>query len=129
MAVTSIHIRPVKGGSEAHNFRTKKLGYVREDLTPNNEHWSIDTISERRADIEQRYLSSVGQKMQAKATPIREGVVVIQEARPCSSSRSSAPGARKNSASRQSKFTYTVTKDTISIRHTWKAGSQTCMPI
>lgn len=79
MAATSIHIRPVKGGSEAHNFRTKKLGYVREDLSPNNEHWSIDTISERRADIEQRYLSSVGQKMQAKATPIREGVVVIQE--------------------------------------------------
>lgn len=79
MAATSIHIRPVKGGSEAHNFRTKKLGYVREDLTPNNEHWSIDTISGRRADIEQRYLASVGQKMQAKATPIREGVVVIQE--------------------------------------------------
>jgi hypothetical protein len=79
MAATSIHIRPVKGGSEAHNFRTKKLGYVREDLTPNNEHWSIGTISNRRADIEQRYFASVGQKMQAKATPIREGVVVIQE--------------------------------------------------
>lgn len=79
MAATSIHIRPVKGGSEEHNFRTKKLGYIREDLSPDNEHWSIDTISARRADIEQRYLLSVGQKMQAKATPIREGVVVIQE--------------------------------------------------
>ena len=79
MAATSIHIRPVKGGSEAHNFRTKKLGYVREDITPNNEHWSIGTISNRRADIKQRYFASVGQKMQAKATPIREGVVVIQE--------------------------------------------------
>lgn len=79
MAATSIHIRPVKGGSEAHNFRTKKLGYIREDLTPNNEHWSIDTISARRADIEQRYLASVGRRMLTKATPIREGVVVIQE--------------------------------------------------
>ena len=79
MAKTSIHIRPVKGGSEAHNNRTKKLGYVREDLTPNNEHWSIDTIANRRADIEQRYRASVGQRMQKKATPIREGVVVIQE--------------------------------------------------
>ena len=78
MAKTSIHIRPVKGGSEAHNNRTKKLGYVREDLTPNNEHWSIDTIANRRADIEQRYRASVGQRMQKKATPIREGVVVIR---------------------------------------------------
>lgn len=76
---TSINVQPVKGGSEEHNKRKKKLDYVRKDLSPLNEYWECDTQANRLANIKALYQSKTGQKMQAKATPIREGVVVIQE--------------------------------------------------
>lgn len=76
---TSINVQPVKGGSEEHNKRKKKLDYVRKDLSHLNEYWESDTQANRLANIKALYQSKTGQKMQAKATPIREGVVVIQD--------------------------------------------------
>lgn len=79
MAKSSIHIRPVTAGSEAHNQRTKELDYVRKDLSIENESYVVDTITNVRKDIEARYRQSRGQKMQTKATPIREGVLIIEK--------------------------------------------------
>lgn len=83
MAKTSIHFVPVKSGSEIHNLREKELDYVIKELTPNNEHW-VDpryegqTLADIRKEIADRYQTHVGQKMQAKAAPIREAVIVIK---------------------------------------------------
>lgn len=79
MATTSIHIEPCKGGSERHNLRESELDYVRKDLSHLNESFVTQSISDCLADIKNRYEKTVGQKMQSKATPIREGVVVIEQ--------------------------------------------------
>lgn len=76
---TSIHIEPVKPASELHNRRLKELDYVRKDLTHKNESWEVDTIGHRLKLIQDRYKNTTGQRLQAKATPIREGVVVIDK--------------------------------------------------
>ncbi len=76
---TSIHVQPVKGGSEQHNKREKELDYIRPELSHLNEYWEKDTQTARLESIKSRYLKSTGQKMQAKATPIREAVVVIKQ--------------------------------------------------
>lgn len=81
MASTSINIQPCKvGSSEQHNERTKPLDYVRSELTHLNESWHSDdkTLHQHLAEIERAYLAHKGKKMHAKATPIREGVIVIQ---------------------------------------------------
>ena len=75
---TSIHVQPVKGGSEQHNKREKELDYIRPELSHLNEYWEKDTQTARLENIKSRYLKSTGQKMQSKATPIREAVVVIK---------------------------------------------------
>ena len=80
---TCIHFDPVKSGCEIHNWRLKELDYVIKDLTPNNEHW-VDpryegkSLADIRKEIAERYQAHVGQKMQAKAAPIREAAVVIK---------------------------------------------------
>ena len=80
---TCIHFDPVKPGCEIHNWRLKELDYVIKDLTPNNEHW-IDpryegkSLADIRKEIAERYQTTVGQKMQAKAAPIREAPIVIK---------------------------------------------------
>ena len=80
---TCIHFDPVKPGCEIHNWRMKELDYVIKELTPNNEHW-VDpryegkTLSDIRKEIAERYQATIGQKMQAKAAPIREAAVVIK---------------------------------------------------
>lgn len=79
MGATSIHIQAAKPGSEIHNFREKELDYVRPELRHLNESWVGDSISHRLESAKQRYLETVGQKMQAKAAPIREGVIVIKQ--------------------------------------------------
>lgn len=82
MAQTSIHICPVKSGSELHNERRKVLDYVRKELTPQNQTWKsgdFPGIDEQHAKINADYLAAHGKKMHANATPIREAVVVIQE--------------------------------------------------
>lgn len=79
MAQTSIHIQPVKGGSEEHNKRLKELDYVRKDLTQTNLTWEECSQASRLESIKERYKATTGQKLQKKATPIREGVVVIDD--------------------------------------------------
>lgn len=78
MQKTSINIQPVKAGCENHNFREKKLDYVRDDLSHLNEHWTAESISARLDKIKENYMNTTGQTMQKKATPIREGVIVIE---------------------------------------------------
>lgn len=79
MAATSINVQPVKGGSELHNTRGKELNYVRPELSSRNESWQIDTIANWLETIKENYKETTGQQMQKKATPIREGVIVIKE--------------------------------------------------
>lgn len=79
MAQTSIHIEAVKSSSEVHNKRLKALDYVRPELSKNNSYWESDTQKNRLADIKARYTAATGQQLQKKATPIREGVVVIKD--------------------------------------------------
>lgn len=76
---TSINVQAVKGGSEQHNQRLKELDYVRSELSHLNEYWESDTQSSRLSQIKERYHESTGQRMQSKATPIREGVVVVHQ--------------------------------------------------
>ena len=79
MGKSSIHIMPVKSGSESHNQRLQNLNYVREDLSHLNSSFVLASIAETRSQIETRYQKYTGQKMQAKQTPIREGVLLIDE--------------------------------------------------
>jgi hypothetical protein len=79
MKQTSINIQPIKGSSEAHNLREKELDYVNKELTPTNESFSEDSVSSHLEEIKAKYTETTGQQMQKKATPIREGVVVIQK--------------------------------------------------
>ncbi len=76
---TCIHIEPIKSDSEQHNKRLKKLDYVREDLQHLNESWEIDSISNRLEEAKKVCKEKTGRKMQSKAAPIRDGVVVIKE--------------------------------------------------
>lgn len=76
---TSINVQPAKGGSEQHNKREKELDYVRKDLSHLNQYWESDTQANRLATIKELAKAKTGRTMQAKATPIREGVVVIQD--------------------------------------------------
>ena len=81
MSKTSIHIEPCKiGSSEQHNQRLKHLDYVRPDLSHQNKSWV--GVADLPAHLEQlRTLvkDKTGRAMQAKATPIREGVIVIRQ--------------------------------------------------
>lgn len=79
MKQTSINIQPVKAGSEQHNKREKELDYVRPELSHLNRYWESDTQACRLEKIKATYTAHTGQKMQVKATPIREAVVVIDE--------------------------------------------------
>lgn len=79
MAQTSIHFQAVKGGSEEHNKRTKKLDYVHHELSSKNDYWQSDTQEARLAFVTQNAKAKTGRKMQAKATPLREAVVVIED--------------------------------------------------
>lgn len=95
MAKTGIHIRAcnIKSATE-HNLRTpdylrkldssgKKSYDIFRDETFRNEHWSNPhyagkSLSQINDDIRARYQAAVGQKMQEKATPIREGVCPVK---------------------------------------------------
>lgn len=79
MAKTSINIQPVKAGSEEHNLRLKQYDYVRQDLSHLNGSYIKERISPALERIKNNYQKSTGQKMQKKATPIREGVVLIKQ--------------------------------------------------
>lgn len=77
---TSINIKPAKTAkSEAHNERKVKLDYIMPEHHGQHEHWTIEKISDRQPAIRELYQQMVGQTMQKKAEPIREGVVVIKQ--------------------------------------------------
>lgn len=79
---TSVHIKPVHAGALEHNERTRKLDHVRDDLSKFNENWHASGYSsndELLAEIKEDYKAEHGKKLHAKATPVREGVVVIRE--------------------------------------------------
>lgn len=79
MAKTSIHVRPVLPSSEEHNQRLKPLDYVKQELTQENTSLVKASIADTLKEIKSRYRQSTGQKMQKKATPIREAVVVLDK--------------------------------------------------
>ena len=80
MAKTSINVRPCNiGSAERHNLRSKELDYIRPELSHRNEQWSEMRITDVLEDIREKYRQHTGQSMQKKATPIREGVVVIED--------------------------------------------------
>ena len=83
----SIHVKPCNVASaEAHNRRSavymshinKGSIYIRQDLTCRNRSWSDGvSLSDRLKSIREKYTATTGQRMQEKATPIREGVAVL----------------------------------------------------
>ena len=81
MSKTSIHIEPCNiGSSEQHNQRLKNLDYVRPELSKLNESWV--GVADLPAHLEQLRIlvkEKTGRAMQQKATPIREGVIVIRQ--------------------------------------------------
>lgn len=77
---TSIHIVACNiGSSERHNLRSKELDYIRPELSHLNESWVGQEIAPCLKEIKNRYKETTGQTMQKKATPIREGVAVIDQ--------------------------------------------------
>ncbi len=81
MAESSIHFEPVAKGSEEHNKRLKFLDYVHPERTHLNEYEEKDTQAHRLAVITKNFLDHhpKRKKLHAKATPIREAVVNIEE--------------------------------------------------
>jgi predicted nucleic acid-binding Zn-ribbon protein len=80
MAKTSINVRACNiGSAERHNLRSKELDYIRKELSHRNEQWVEMNITDVLKDIREKYKQHTGQSMQKKATPIREGVVVIED--------------------------------------------------
>ena len=80
MAKTCIRVEACNiGSSERHNLRSKELDYIRPELTHRNEQWVECSIAEVHRDITEKYKEATGQGLQKKATPIREGVIVISE--------------------------------------------------
>jgi len=83
MAKTSSHVIPLKTSTEVHNFRRYEAGkepdYIRTDLTHKNESFVVAEINSTRKEIQELYKKSTGQKMQDKATPIRESVIVLDK--------------------------------------------------
>lgn len=81
MAKTSIHFEACNViKSELHNLRKQELDYIFPELSKNNESLCyVSNLKEREKECRQLYEEKVGQKMQSKTIPIREGVVVINE--------------------------------------------------
>ena len=81
MSKTSIHIEPCNiGSSEQHNQRLKHLDYVRPELSRLNESWvGVADLPAHLEHLKTLVKEKTGRKMQAKATPIREGVIVIRQ--------------------------------------------------
>lgn len=80
MAKTSINVRACNiGSAERHNLRSKELDYIRPELSYRNEQWIEMKIADVLKDIMEKYKLHTGQSMQKKATPIREGIIVIED--------------------------------------------------
>ena len=83
MPQTSIHIKPCKvSSSELHNKREKELDYVIRSLSKNNEFWQLEkgkSLTSYVEETRQLVKTKTGRKMQAKAVPLHEAVVVINK--------------------------------------------------
>lgn len=86
MAKTSVNVQPCKVQSaERHNGRHKELSYLIPNPNRANESWISDrlrtygTLVRYHAALAKMVKEKTGRTMQAKATPIREAVVVIKE--------------------------------------------------
>lgn len=78
MGKSCVKIKPVTGSSEKHNTREIEPKY----LIPSeveNIHIVDSKIEDVRKEIEKKYFETVGQKMQAKSTPIREAVILLPD--------------------------------------------------
>ena len=78
--LASDHIKAAQTRSEAHLLREllRKLKYVREQLTSLNEYWVGQRQAELLAEIKRMVKEKTGREMQKKATPLKEGVVLIK---------------------------------------------------
>lgn len=82
MAKTSFHLKPCDlVNSEAHNRRTRKFDYVREDLSNLNESHSYieHSLQKEHSRIKKEVKEKTGRKLQKNAIPIKEGVIVIKD--------------------------------------------------
>lgn len=86
MTKTSVNVQPCKVQSaERHNGRHKELSYLIPNPNRANESWISDrlrtygTLVRYHAALAKMVKEKTGRTMQAKATPIREAVVVIKE--------------------------------------------------
>lgn len=80
MGIASINFKPVKANSKVHNERlSDNLDYVREDLSRDNLSWKNDEITSRYEAIVDLTKEKTGRSIQAKATPIREAVVNVEQ--------------------------------------------------
>lgn len=81
MSKTSIHIEPCNiGSSEQHNRRLKHLDYVRPELSKLNKSWvGVADLPAHLERLRTLVKNKTGRAMQKKATPIREGVIVIRQ--------------------------------------------------
>ena len=77
---TSIHLRPCKQSSEIHNKR-ERLSTMCAPTFRLSTNGGVPYLHsrERRSQISALVKEKTGRKMQAKAEPLREGVVVIKE--------------------------------------------------
>ena len=69
MAKTSVHFQPCKEISEIHNYRKKKLDYVRTQVTNKNENWMWDSsksLADRREEIRKLVRKRQGEKCKVK---------------------------------------------------------------
>lgn len=66
MAQTSIHFQAVKGGSEEHNKRTKKLDYVHHELSSQND------IVTNKPDLTERICQAIREVKLMREGKIKE---------------------------------------------------------
>lgn len=78
MPKSFIKIKPVTGNSERHNLREVKPKYCIE-ASAENYHVSDEKIGDALKRIRENYQDKVGQKMQKRATPVREAVVLLKD--------------------------------------------------
>ena len=78
MTKSCIKIKPITGSSEKHNTREIEPKYLIQGQVPNI-HIVDSKIKDVRNEIEKKYFETVGQKMQAKSTPIREAVILLPD--------------------------------------------------
>lgn len=81
MTKSCIKIKPITSNSEVHNFREIEPKYL---IEKSNDNVSVELIKGKsleqyREEIENRYVDKVGQKMQKKSTPLREGVILLKD--------------------------------------------------